>query len=83
MLRVDRPSFEYFKSQEPKLWKKKREKSNNKNEMTILRLVLVVCRLSTWARTTQTAPLSKSARLSTTSKVLSLGILCIYMLYSH
>lgn len=51
--------------------------------MTILRLVLVVCRLSTWARTTQTALLSKSARLSTTSKVLSLGILCIYMLYSH
>ena len=51
--------------------------------MTILRLVLVVCRLSTWARTTQTALLPKSARLSTTSKVLFLGILCIYMLYSH
>lgn len=48
--------------------------------MTILRLVLVVCRLSTWARTTQTALLPKSARLSTTSKVLFLGILCIYML---
>ena len=45
MLRVDRPSFEYFKALEPKLWKKKREKSNNKNEMTILRLVLVVYQL--------------------------------------
>ena len=51
--------------------------------MIILRLVLVVCRLSTWAHTTQTALLPKSARLSITSKVLSLGILCMYMLYSH
>ena len=57
MPRVDRPSF--WKDFE----KKGREKSNNKNEMTILRLVLVVCRLSTWARTTQTALLPKSARV--------------------